>query len=70
MSDSDERSPVSPTALDKLRAARMSGLASLGQLVVQRERLATTLANVDAKIAAHRSDIEALDKALGVVEDA
>jgi len=65
--EDENEEPERPDAKKALQATRAAAVAALGQLHVQRDRLARTLANVDAKIAAHLADVEALDKALGVV---
>lgn len=63
---SDDEKPA-PTAGEILRAQRDEGSRKLFALYTQRRRLAHTLATLDATIAAHESDIDAIDKVLGIL---
>ena len=63
-SDSSASSPSTPS--DAISVARDAGVSRLGNLCVQRERVAKALEDLDKQIAEHHRDIRALDLALSV----
>ena len=65
--DSSASLPNPPPDLkDTISVARDAGVSRLGNLCVQRERVAKALEDLDRQIAEHHRDIRALDLALSV----
>ncbi len=63
--DASPEPPKPPAGV--LAGNRERAVAELGGLHVQRERLATMLRDLDAKIAAYHADILAMDKVASVL---